>query len=365
MTSKVQILVPLRTLALAALVAAAAAAVISIRGALLIVFVGIFLGVVFELPVRAFARRARLGRGKSAAIVVLGSAVLVTLLALLLLVPLIGAVRDFLQALPDLVAELRTSDELSWLGDAGGANVEQGATKVAEAIPESISAVLGVAGSAFTAAIAGFTILFLALFLLVDMPGVKAAVASVLMPSTAERWLEVWERITHAVSRWAIGAALIAVIAGSIQGGTAALLGSSYALALGVIAGVLDLIPNIGATIAGCILVPTVFAEEGLTAALIMLAVVLVYQQVENNLLTPTIQGRAVNISAFLIMLGVTVFGALLGPLGALVSVPMMAAIQIVVIEVTAERRAQVVAARGATPEVGDPPLGALEGAPS
>ena len=48
------------------------------------------------------------------------------------------------------------------------------------------------------------------------------------------------------------------------------------------------MIPNIGATISGFILVPTLWAEEGVWAAVIMLVVILVYQQVENNILTPT-----------------------------------------------------------------------------
>ena len=96
-----------------------------------------------------------------------------------------------------------------------------------------------------------------------------------------------------------------------------------------MIAGLLDMIPNLGATIAGFILVPAIRAEEGLTAALIMLAVVLVYQQVENNVLTPKVQGKAVNLSGFFIIVAVTLFGALLGVLGALTAVPLAAMIQI------------------------------------
>ncbi len=188
--------------------------------------------------------------------------------------------------------------------------------------------------------------LFLALFLLVDMPRLRETVRQMLMPDDAERWLDVWERVTQTISRWAIGAITIAAIAGTTQGLTAALLGSSYALALGLIAGFLDLIPNIGATIAGFILVPTIWAEEGITDALIMLAVVLLYQQVENNLLGPTIYGKAVNISPFFVILGVTVFGALLGVLGALVAVPITASLQIVLQEVTKARRVRIAEAR-------------------
>jgi len=131
-------------------------------------------------------------------------------------------------------------------------------------------------------------------------------------------------------------------IAGTVQGGTAWLLGSSYALALGLIAGFLDLIPNLGATIAGFILVPTLWAEQGIGAAVIMLVVVLVYQQLENNILTPKIQGKAVDLSAFFIIVSVTLFGALLGVLGALTAVPLAAMIQIFVQELTRARRERV-----------------------
>ena len=123
------------------------------------------------------------------------------------------------------------------------------------------------------------------------------------------------------------------------QGLTAWLLGSSYALGLAVIAGLLDMIPNIGATIAGFILVPALWAEEGITAAIIMLVVLLVYQQVENNILTPKIQGEAVKLSGFFIIVAVTFFGALLGVLGALTAVPLAATVQIFIQELTKARR--------------------------
>jgi predicted PurR-regulated permease PerM len=92
--------------------------------------------------------------------------------------------------------------------------------------------------------------------------------------------------------------------------------------------------------------VPALWAEEGLAAAIIMAVVLLVYQQLENNILTPKIQGKAVNLSAFFIIVAVTLFGALLGVLGALTAVPLAAMIQIFVQELTAARRARVAAAK-------------------
>jgi predicted PurR-regulated permease PerM len=346
---RVELVLPLRTVVLVVTTLALMAAFVAIGDTFLVVFVGIFLALVFEFPVRLVMRKTGLSRGLAATVTVLGAAVAVVLLGLLFLVRIVGSVRDFLKDLPAIVEDLRQSDELSFLGDTGAAeNVQQGAENVSEWVPDAISAMLGVAGAGFSVFIAAFTILFTCLFLLSDIGNLKAALASVLRPGDDERWLAVWERVTESVSRWAIGVIVIALMAGTTQGMTAWLLGSSYAVALGVIAGLLDMIPNLGATIAGFILVPVILAEEGLTAALIMLVVVLVYQQVENNVITPKVQGKAVHLSGFFIIIAVTLFGALLGVLGALTAVPLAATIQIFIQELTKARREQIAAANAA-----------------
>ncbi len=346
---RVELVLPMRTVLLLAAAVLVLAAFASIGETFLVVFIGIFLALVFEYPVRFVMEKTGMSRGTAAAVTVLGTAVSVLVVALLFLVPIVGGIRDFLQDLPTLVEQLRESDELSGVGDSGAAeNVQTGAEKLAGSVPDAISAVLGIASGFFSAFLIGFTILFICMFLLSDIGSLKRSLASVLMPGEDERWLGVWERVTNSISRWAIGVVVIAVIAGTTQGLTAWLLGSSYALALGVIAGLLDTIPNIGATIAGVILVPALWAEEGIVAAIIMGVVLLVYQQLENNVLTPKIQGKAVNLSGFFIIVAVTLFGALLGVLGALTAVPLAATIQIFVQELTKERRAKVAAAHAA-----------------
>jgi predicted PurR-regulated permease PerM len=343
------LILPMRTVLLVAVTLGVLAAFVAIGDTFLIVFIGIFLALVFEYPVRYLMSKTKMSRGTAAAVTVLGTFALLTLIGLLFLVPLVGGVRDFLHNLPALVEQLRASDELSWLGDSGAAeNVQTGAEKVSASMPAAITGVIGIAGGFVASFLVLFTIIFICMFLLSDIANLKRALASVLMPGEDERWLGVWERVTSSISRWAIGVVVIAAIAGTVQGTTAWLLGSSYALGLAVIAGLLDMIPNLGATLAGVILVPALWAEEGLTAGIIMGVVLLVYQQVENNVLTPKIQGKAVNLSGFFIIVAVTLFGALLGVLGALTAVPLAATIQIFVQELTKERRAKVAEARAA-----------------
>jgi len=344
-----ELIIPIRTILIVSAAIGILGAFVAIGDTFLIVFVGIFLGLVFEFPVRFVMKKTGWSRGLAATVTVLGTALGVVVILLLFLVPLVGSVRDFLHELPQTIDQLRSSDELSWLGDTGiGKNLQEGANTTSGSVPDTISNVLGIAGDFFSLFLAGFTILFICLFFISDVPNLKRSLGSMLMPGEDDRWLGVWERVTESVSRWAIGLIVIATIAGTTQGVTAWLLGSSFALGLGVIAGLLDMIPNLGATLAGFILVPTLWAESGIGAAIVMLIVVLVYQQVENNILTPKIQGRAVNLSGFFIIVAVTLFGALLGVLGALTAVPLAATVQILTQELTKARREKVAAARAA-----------------
>ena len=106
-------------------------AFMAIGSTFLIVFIGIFLGLVFEFPVRFVMRKTNMSRGLAATITVLGTAIGVVILGLLFLVPMVGSVRDFLHELPQTVDQLRNSDELSWLGNTGiGGNAQEGADKI-------------------------------------------------------------------------------------------------------------------------------------------------------------------------------------------------------------------------------------------
>jgi predicted PurR-regulated permease PerM len=114
-----------------------------------------------------------------------------------------------------------------------------------------------------------------------------------------------------------------------------------------VIAGILDLIPSIGATIAG-IVVSIVALSVGPGAFIAFLIVMVVYQQIENYVLQPTIIGKAAQISGFTVLASVLAFGALFGLIGAIIAVPIAAGLQIVVEELTSVRRARIAEADAA-----------------
>ena len=141
-SKRIELLLPVRTIVLLAIAIGLMVAFAAIGSTFLVVFIGIFLAFVFEYPVRFVMEKTRMSRGLAATVTVLGTALAVVALMLLLLVPLVSSVRDFLQDLPELVESLRASDELSsWLGDSGAAgNVQNGAEEISVSVPDAISA---------------------------------------------------------------------------------------------------------------------------------------------------------------------------------------------------------------------------------
>ena len=141
-----------------------------------------------------------------------------------------------------------------------------------------------------------------------------------------------------------LGNLAISVICATVYGVTAVILDLPYPLALALIAGFLDLIPTVGATIAGLI-IGVVALSVSLEALVAFAIVMLVYQQIENYVLQPTIIGRAARVSGFTVLVSVLAFGALFGFIGAIIGVPIAAGLQILVEELTAARRARIAAA--------------------
>jgi predicted PurR-regulated permease PerM len=93
------------------------------------------------------------------------------------------------------------------------------------------------------------------------------------------------------------------------------------------------------------IIIGIVALSVSLGALIAFVMVIVVYQQIENYVLQPTIIGRAAQVSGFIVLVSVLVFGSLFGVIGAIIGVPISAGVQIVLEETTAARRARIAAA--------------------
>jgi hypothetical protein len=141
-----------------------------------------------------------------------------------------------------------------------------------------------------------------------------------------------------AVTGYVTGNLAISVICGVTTFVVALVLGMPYAAALALLVGVLDLIPLVGATLGGALLVIVGLFVE-LWKAVVLLVYIVVYQQAEGSILQPIVYSHAVQLNALVIFIAVLVGGLLLGIPGALLAIPVAEIIRIVVTDLLAYRR--------------------------
>jgi predicted PurR-regulated permease PerM len=344
--TELEVSLSIRTVLLVAGVVAVAWALASIASVLLLIFVSTFSIAVLSPVVTAMERRLRWSRRLSSTVLVLAIVIAIGALLLVVVAAVADAVRGFSDDLPGIIEEARHSDLGSFIdGESDSlATLREHASGITSGVAKVSGGVVDVGLSAFGVVTLSLSVLFLTLFGLVDEPRLRAWLGGLLYRSDRDRFLQVTDRIVQTTSRYMLGNLAISVICGTVYGATAAILGVPYPLALAVIAGVLDLIPSIGATIAG-IVVAIVALSVGPGALIAFLIVMVVYQQIENYVLQPTIIGKAAQISGFTVLASVLAFGALFGLIGAIIGVPIAAGIQIVVEELTAARRARIAAA--------------------
>ena len=347
--ARAEVSVSLRTMLAAAAVVVATWALASIRSVLLVIFVSVFGVAVLSPVVAALERRTGRSRKVCATVLLLGMVIVFAAVALVITQAITGAVRGFSHDLPHILAKVRHSDLGSELN--GGSNLLDTLRAHASDITRSVGSVSGgvarVGVSAFGAVTLLFSVVSLTLFGLIDEPRVRSLIASLLYRDTRDRYTRVTDRIVQSTSRYMLGNVAISLVCGTVYGLTAAVLGLPYPLALAVIAAVLDLVPSIGATIAG-IIIGLVALSVSLVALIVFLVVMIVYQQVENYVLQPAIIGKAAQVSGFTVLASVLAFGSLFGVVGAIIGVPIAAGLQIVAEELTATRRARIAAADAA-----------------
>lgn len=310
----------------------------------------IFLAAVIALGLDpVVARLVQRGWNRGRASLVVFAALFASVLALIIVTagPVWGEIKEFVRALPTYWEELQAEDWFASITGAAGFDdkVRDWLTDLARELPEAASTLLGAAGGVFGSILSMVTLTFLALFLLMERPMITSWLFGFAPPEAEQRWSPVVEESIRAVSSSLLGNIAISLVAGTIAGLSAYILGLPFPIVLAVIAGLLDLIPQVGATVASVILV-AVALTVGTTEAVIMLIIQLIYQQVENYIVYPIVYKKAVELSAFTTIVAVLIASALLGIVGAILAVPFAAVIKTVIREATAPRRARMAALR-------------------
>jgi predicted PurR-regulated permease PerM len=341
---RVEVVVPVRTLlVLLAFGLLVVLAVLSL-GTLLSIFVAGVLALGLDPVVGALVRRGW-KRGRAALLVF--ALLFVSVLALVVLAagPVWDQVLDFVHKLPQYWDELTSSAGFKELTSTAGADdtIRSALDDLAKGFPEAASTVLGAAGDVFGSLLSLVTLTFLALFLLMERPTITDWLFGFAPPAVERRWHPVVEESIRAVSSSLLGNVAISVVAGTVAGLSAWALGLPFPIVLAVIAGLLDLIPQVGATIAAVILTAVALTVSP-GAAIATVVIQIVYQQLENYVVYPIVYRQAVDLSPFTTIVAVLIAGSILGVVGAILAVPFAAVIKTVIREASRPRRERMAA---------------------
>lgn len=196
---------------------------------------------------------------------------------------------------------------------------------------EVASRALAIGTSVLSGIFAFTTILLVAYYLAAAGPRFRASICGWLSPKNQNEVLKLWEITQTKISDYINSRVVLAAMSSLATGIFLTIIQIPYALPLALFTGVVSqFVPTIGTYIGGAL--PIVFAltTDGPKKAILVLAFIIAYQQVENLWLSPKVSAKALEMNPAVSFVVVLAFGAVFGPLGAFLSLPVAATIQAV-----------------------------------
>lgn len=328
-------------------------------GTLISLVLAIILGEAIR-PVVAWLRKFRIPAPLAVLLIYLVGAVIFGLLIWLLLNPLISQINNLTTQLPeylqhlqqqahDLERQLRAQSALSGLIDTISHSL---ANLAQQFIPRLISVPLGLLTGVFSLFINAVILLTMTLFWFLATDELKPFVVGLFPGASQAHVSQVFTEIGRAFGGYIRGTLIAMLLIGSLTGVGLALLGVPYALLLGILAGFTELLPYLGPWISGTVsvLVALITVDPGKALQVVVLFILI--QNIEGNVIEPLVMSRAVKINPLVVIVAVLIGLDLLGIIGAILAVPVAAAIQIVFVRVLAPaiRRSSASSASSAPP---------------
>lgn len=305
-----------------------------------LLLIGSTVALVLSFPVRLLERW--LPRNL-AILTVVGSTVAFAVIGLSLLVPYaISEISHFVQQLPAISntfeEEVRNTlmglYRRGWINrhpdvvieDAQGTLLSRGEVIIEQLLNNAMAALT----RSFSIAITTFGVIFVATYLLIDIPKFRTKFIHSFSPAYRPDVIQLWTTLGDSLSRY-LGGLLISIL---IQGGLATIalyaLGIPYAIVLGVWMSLTAILPYVGAflgAIPAILVALTISWKMAIVVGLVYVAI----NQIEGNLITPRVQGSAVRVHPLLIFVAVIGGSQIAGALGAILAVPTLAVVRVLV----------------------------------
>jgi predicted PurR-regulated permease PerM len=303
---------------------------------LVLIFIALFLAIGLN-PAVARLRHWGVRRGVAVAIVALSVVLLLAGGIVALIPPLVTQTTELINNAPEVVESLRRSETINQLVQRYDiANRVQGAVN-AGTVTNALGGVVGGARLLFGTIFNILTVLVLTIYFMAAFERMKATAYRLVPASRRERVALLTDEILTKVGAYMVGALAIAVLAGVSTFALALVLGLAYPFALAVVVAICDLIPQIGATI-GAVVISLVGLASSITDGIVCIVFFIVYQQIENYLIYPRVMRRSVRVSDVAALVAALLGVGLFGVIGALIAIPMVAAVQLILREVAFPR---------------------------
>jgi predicted PurR-regulated permease PerM len=271
-----------------------------------------------------------------------GSATGLLLVVILLLFVLLGAgigsvlagqVDQVAEQVPGWIGKLNAFTQQHFnttvVSSSSAQRSGQATQQITTYLKEHAGDLLGAVGSLVGAVFSVFTVGLFTFYLTANGPQIRRALLSRMPPERQRRALWAWNTAIEKTGGYLYSRGLLALINGALMFLTLKLLGIPYALPLALFVGVVaEFIPVVGTYIAGVVPVLVALAAVGPRAAVIVVVEILVYQQLENYVLSPRISQKTMELNAGVAFAAAMAGGAVGGFIGAFFALPIAAIIQ-------------------------------------
>jgi predicted PurR-regulated permease PerM len=304
-----------------------------VRSVIGLICIAIFLAVALGPAVDFLEDRAKVPRTPAILTTFLGLFLAIFIVGSLVVPPVVEQVRQLADDIPNYIDELRTNDTIREYDDKYDITdkLREQADTLPSRLADAAGALRAVTVGVFSAIIQLVTVLTICFFLLKD----GGKVIRWLLEQMHQQRRQRMERVAHDVYKstagYVAGALTIATICGVTTYIVLSILGVPFSVPLAVLMSFMALIPLVGATIGGAIVAVVTLFNDFPTDTIAWVVFLVVYQQLENNLLQPVVYKRTVDLHPLLVIVGILIGSSLLGVLGALVAIPIAAAVQILV----------------------------------
>ncbi|MFI6981469.1 AI-2E family transporter [Embleya sp. NPDC050154] len=317
-----------------------AQAVMGIQHVLIIILISFFLAAGLNPFVERLERRG-LPRRWAVCAVALGFVIVAAGFVTAIAQPLVEQTSNLINSIPDSLTELRNNERFRKLDEKYDIVTRAKDWAANAKTAENVAGGLwGFGKMVLTSVFDTLTVIVLTLYFLGALPSIKEHLYNLFPKSRRPRVRLLGDEILSGIGGYVNGALIVASCAGLSSFIFLMILGNDYALPLALVIAFTDLIPMIGATIGAAVVSLVVFFDspgKALTCVIFFLA----YQQFENYLIYPRVMNRAVNVPPAITVIAALVGGALLGVTGALLAIPIAAAVLLILREVVTPRQDQ------------------------